>query len=149
MDDFKATERSSYKKWTREVLRYSDLDPVGHVNNNAYGQLVENARTILFGKAQKLSGLNKKKLSACDWVIRRLDFDFLRELQYPGEVDVGIAVTRIGNTSMIIYHGVFAADYCAATAMGVSVYFDLSTRSSITIPSGMQKAMIHLAGSGF
>jgi|TARA_E500000331_G_scaffold322701_1_gene337766 acyl-CoA thioester hydrolase len=147
MADFVATERSSYKKWSKEILRYSDLDPVGHVNNNAYGQLVENARTLLFDDAQKISGLNNKELQTKDWVIRRLEFDFLKELRYPGEVDVGIAVTRFGNSSMIVHHGVFSKDYCAATAMGVSVYFDLSKRASTTIPRAIKEAMKNLAGS--
>ena len=147
MADFVATERSSYKKWSKEILRYSDLDPVGHVNNNAYGQLVENARTLLFDDAQKISGLNNKELQTKDWVIRRLEFDFLKELRYPGEVDVGIAVTRFGNSSMIVHHGVFSKDYCAATAMGVSVYFDLSKRASTTIPRAIKEAMKSLAGS--
>ena len=147
MADFVATERSSYKKWSKEILRYSDLDPVGHVNNNAYGQLVENARTLLFDDAQKISGLNNKELQTKDWVIRRLEFDFLKELRYPGEVDVGIAVTRFGNSSMIVHHGVFSKDYCAATAMGVSVYFDLSKRASTTIPRAIKEAMKNLAGA--
>ena len=146
MADFVATVRSSYKKWSKEILRYSDLDPVGHVNNNAYGQLVENARTLLFDDAQKISGLNYKELQTKDWVIRRLEFDFLKELRYPGEVDVGIAVTRFGNSSMIVHHGVFSKDYCAATAMGVSVYFDLSKRASTTIPRAIKEAMKNLAG---
>lgn len=118
MADFVADERRSYKKWSKEILRYSDLDPVGHVNNNAYGQLVENARTLLFDDAQKIYGVNNKELQNKDWVIRKLEFDFLKELRYPGEVDVGIAITRFGNSSMIVHHGVFSKDYCAATAMG-------------------------------
>ena len=147
MADFVADERRSYKKWSKEILRYSDLDPVGHVNNNAYGQLMENARTLLFDDAQKISGVNNKELQTKDWVIRRLEFDFLKELRYPGEVDVGIAVTRFGNSSMIVHHGVFSKDYCAATAMGVSVYFDLSKRASTTIPTAIKEAMKNLAGS--
>ena len=147
MTDYVATERSSYKKWSREILRYSDLDPVGHVNNNAYGQLVENARTLLFDDAQKISGQNNKEIQTRDWVIRRLEFDFLKELRYPGEVDVGIAVTQFGNSSMIIQHGVFSKDYCAATAMGVSVYFDLSKRASTPIPKEIKQAIKHLSGS--
>ena len=147
MSDFIASERSSYKKWSKEILRYSDLDPVGHVNNNAYGQLVENARTLLFDDAQKISGLGDNELKTKDWVIRRLEFDFLQELRYPGEVDVGIAITRFGNSSMILHHGVFTKDYCAATAMGVSVYFDLGQRVSATIPSVMKIVMQKLAGS--
>ena len=147
MADFVADERRSYKKWSKEILRYSDLDPVGHVNNNAYGQLVENARTLLFDDAHKISGVNNKELQTKDWVIRRLEFDFLKELRYPGEVDVGIAITRFGTSSMIVHHGVFAKDYCAATAMGVSVYFDLSKRASTPIPKEMKQAIKHLSGS--
>ena len=147
MADFVADERRSYKKWSKEILRYSDLDPVGHVNNNAYGQLMENARTLLFDDAQKISGVNNKELQTKDWVIRRLEFDFLKELRYPGEVDVGIAITRFGNSSMIVHHGVFSKDYCAATAMGVSVYFDLSKRASTPIPRAIKEAMKNLAGS--
>ena len=147
MADFVADERRSYKKWSKEILRYSDLDPVGHVNNNAYGQLMENARTRLFDDAQKISGVNNKELQTKDWVIRRLEFDFLKELSYPGEVDVGIAITRLGTSSMIVHHGVFAKDYCAATAMGVSVYFDLSNRASTPIPKEIKQAIKHLAGS--
>ena len=147
MADFVADERRSYKKWSKEILRYSDLDPVGHVNNNAYGQLMENARTLLFDDAQKISGVNNKELHTKDWVIRRLEFDFLKELRYPGEVDVGIAITRFGNSSMIVHHGVFSKDYCAATAMGVSVYFDLSKRASTPIPKEIKQAIKHLSGS--
>ena len=147
MADFVANDRRSYKKWSKEILRYSDLDPVGHVNNNAYGQLMENARTLLFDDAQKISGVNNKELHTKDWVIRRLEFDFLKELRYPGEVDVGIAITRFGNSSMIVHHGVFSKDYCAATAMGVSVYFDLSKRASTPIPKEIKQAIKHLSGS--
>ena len=147
MADFVADERRSYKKWSKEILRYSDLDPVGHVNNNAYGQLMENARTLLFDDAQKISGVSNKELQTKDWVIRRLEFDFLKELSYPGEVDVGIAITRLGTSSMIVHHGVFAKDYCAATAMGVSVYFDLSKRASTPIPNEIKQAIKHLSGS--
>ena len=147
MADFVANERRSYKKWSKEILRYSDLDPVGHVNNNAYGQLVENARTLLFDDAQKIYGVNNKELQNKDWVIRKLEFDFLKELRYPGEVDVGIAITRFGNSSMIVHHGVFSKDYCAATAMGVSVYFDLSKRASTPIPKEIKQAIKHLSGS--
>ena len=147
MADFVADERRSYKKWSKEILRYSDLDPVGHVNNNAYGQMMENARTLLFDDAQKISGVNNKELQTKDWVIRRLEFDFLKELSYPGEVDVGIAITRVGTSSMIVHHGVFAKDYCAATAMGVSVYFELSKRASTPIPNEIKQAIIDLSGS--
>ena len=145
MKDFLANKRDSYCKWTREIIRYADLDPVGHVNNNAYGLFIENARTMLFLDAEReiISELNLG--SQCDWVLRKLDIDFLREIHYPGEVEVGIAITRIGKSSMVVNHGVFTEDYCAATAVGISVYFDLKTRSSTAIPQSIQRTMLNIA----
>ena len=58
MTEFLANQRQSYNKWTREVIRYADLDPVGHVNNNAYGLFIENARTVLFMDVEnKIKGI--------------------------------------------------------------------------------------------
>ena len=143
MTEFLANQRQSYNKWTRETIRYGDLDPVGHVNNNAYGLFIENARTLLFMEVE--NEIKSDLASKCDWVLRKLDIDFLREIHYPGEVDVGIAITRIGTSSMVVNHGVFTSGYCAATAVGISVYFDLETRSSTPIPEKIQQAMLKIA----
>ena len=145
MKDFLANKRDSYCKWTREIIRYADLDPVGHVNNNAYGLFIENARTMLFLDAEREIKSELNLGSQCDWVLRKLDIDFLREIHYPGEVEVGIAITRIGKSSMVVNHGVFTKDYCAATAVGISVYFDLKTRSSTAIPQSIQRTMLNIA----
>lgn len=138
-------KKNFYRKWTSETLRYGDLDPVGHVNNNAYGLFIENARTILFLDAENLVLSKDDTGPQCDWVLRKLEFDFLREIRYPGTVSVGIAVTKIGTSSMVITHGVFTNQYCAATAVGVSVYFDLQRRASTPIPVEIQDAMLNLA----
>ena len=145
MTEFLAKQRQSYDKWTREIIRYGDLDPVGHVNNNAYGLFIENARTVLFMDVENEIKSELDSSSKFDWVLRKLDIEFLREIHYPGEVDVGIAITRIGTSSMVVNHGVFTSGYCAATAVGISVYFDLETRSSTPIPEKIQQAMLKIA----
>ena len=145
MADVLVNDKKFYRKWTHENLRYGDLDPVGHVNNNAYGLFIENARTMLFSDAENLVLSKDDDSPNCDWVLRKLEYDFLREVRYPGTVSVGIAVTKIGTSSMVVAHGVFANDYCAATAVGVSVYFDLQRRTSTPIPAAIQDAMLKLA----
>jgi len=114
-DDFKADDRASYRRWTREVLRYSDLDPVGHVNNNAYGLFVENARTMLF-------------------------------IHVDDTAEVGLAITRMGNSSMIMRHGVFQGETLACVTLGVSVCFDLDARGSMPIPEEIRKIFWDAAG---
>ena len=145
MTEFLANQRQSYNKWTREIIRYGDLDPVGHVNNNAYGLFIENARTVLFMEVENEIKSDLDSSSKYDWVLRKLDIDFLREVHYPGEVEVGIAITRIGRSSLVVNHGVFTSGYCAATAVGISVYFDLKTRASTPIPRNIQQGMLKIA----
>ena len=143
---FRATERGSYRAWTREILRYADLDPVGHVNNNAYGSYIENARTMLFHRVH--AALPGGPPDGLDWVVRRLEIDYLRELRYPGEVEVGLAATRLGNSSMALCVGVFAADYCAAASVGISVCFDTRARAAARIPDPVRAALREIAGVG-
>jgi acyl-CoA thioester hydrolase len=147
-DDFKAGERSSYRRWTTEILRYSDLDPVGHVNNNAYGLFVENSRTMLFTHVDDVMREAGVILPRFDWVIRRMEFDYLRELRYPGAIEVGLALTRMGNSSMIMRHGVFHGEVLACATMGVSVCFDLDARGSMSIPDEIRKLFWDEAGVG-
>ena len=145
-DDFKAEERSSYRFWNRDILRYGDIDSVGHVNNNAYGLYIENARTMLFHQT-KVMVTEAGGTVDYDWVLRRLEIDYLREVRYPGEVETGLACTRMGNSSMILRVGVFTADYCAATSVGVSVCFDVNARASMPIPEDMRRAILDLTSA--
>lgn len=144
-DDFPATSRESYRVWTRETVRYADLDPVGHVNNIAYSAYIENARTMLFHRIDARLD-SRSVFPDLDWVLRRLELDYLREVRYPGAVDVGLSATRMGTSSMILRVGVFAADYCAATSVGVSVCFDTRQRAAQPIPKAMRKALWDCAG---
>src|SRR3546814_7120223 len=45
--DFDPADPASYSFWTEERLRYADLDPLSHVNNNAIGVFLENGRVYL------------------------------------------------------------------------------------------------------
>lgn len=144
-DGFAATERESYRVWTRESLRYADLDPVGHVNNTAYSVYIENARTMLFHRVMQQLG-SGHEFGNLDWILRRIELDFLREIRYPGEVEVGLSITRMGTSSMILEIGIFTAQYCAATSHGVSVCFDTAARTSRRIPDRLRHALWESGG---
>ena len=55
MSDIDLTDRASYRVWTRDTIRYSDLDPNDHVNNGAINAYFEDGR-VRFRK-QHLSHL--------------------------------------------------------------------------------------------
>ncbi len=67
----------------------------------------------------------------------RLTIDFHAELFYPGIIDIGTRVLRIGRSSFTVGQGVFNADLCAATAEIVCVQMDTETRRSAALSPAM------------
>jgi len=114
-----------------EAIRYADMDRQGHVNNAVYATFFESGRVNLFRDPS--SGLD---IPDVETVIVRLEVDFLRELKWPGTVEVGTAVTRIGRTSLVLEQAVFGSTGCAALARVVMVLMDPATRRPRPIPEG-------------
>lgn len=116
------TDPAGYRLWVDERVRFADLDPQGHANNNAVGVYFESARVGLWDAVGRFAGAS--------WtvVIRRTITDFRAELRYPAEIRVGVRVLRIGTTSVTLGLGVFHGEACIATQEAVSVLLDKGTR---------------------
>jgi acyl-CoA thioester hydrolase len=126
------TERSSYAMWTYDKLRYGDTDRQGHVNNAVYSTFFETGRVaFLYDKNLALAA------PGCEFVVARLAIDFHAELFFPGIVDIGTRVLRIGRSSFTMGQGVFMGDLCAATAEIVAVQMNIETRRSAALSPAM------------
>ena len=68
---------------------------------------------------------------------------FLRELSFPETVHAGLALEKLGNSSVVYRIGLFRADESEPAALGrfVHVYVDQETRRPVTIPSPVRKAL--------
>lgn len=120
-----ATERTSYKIWTYDKLRYNDTDRQGHVNNAVFATFFETGRVaFLYDKSLALAA------PGCNFVVARLVIDFRAELYFPGTVDIGTRVLKIGRSSFVVGQGVFKGDLCVATAESVGVQTNDETRRS-------------------
>ncbi len=58
------------------------------------------------------------------FVIASLKLDFKREITWPGQVDIGTEIRRIGNSSITIYQQLFQYGQCVAEAETVIVQVD-------------------------
>ena len=56
-------------------------------------------------------------------------------------VDIGTAVTRIGNASFDLAQGVFSGDVCIASATVGQVYFDHKSGKSMPLPDPIRAAL--------
>jgi acyl-CoA thioester hydrolase len=134
--------RASFRHWTRVTLRYSDQDALGHVNNGAIPMCLEQARVeTIYPVMQARGG------AGLELVLARTVIDYLKELTWPGTVEIGTRIARIGSKSLATEHGVFmaGAEACCGTAECVLVFFDRATRSSILPPASVHRAISELA----
>ena len=107
----------------RDKLRYADTDRQGHVNNAVFATFLETGRVeIIFG-----AGLADEGAA---FVIARLELDFLSEINWPGEVEIGTAVTEIGRSSFKLFQGVYQDGKPVARAVTVIVQMNEETRKS-------------------
>ena len=133
-------ERAHYHHWTTVSIRYCDQDPIGHVNNAAMAAFIEQARVAL---VYPLLEKFKPSGSQLELVIARLIIDYLKELTFPGNVEIGSRVARIGSKSFTLQHAVFKAgdDSCVATAECIMVFFDAARRESTLPPDAVREAL--------
>lgn len=130
------TGRGHYQRWISIPIRFADQDPVGHVNNAAIAVYFEQARCELL-----LPLIAEHGAGALDIVLARIEIDYLREIRYPGTVEVGIRISRLGSKSITLESAVFAENICRATAVATIVVFDLATRASTVPPPALRAAL--------
>jgi len=135
--DFDLTRRETFADFTPVTIRFSDQDSMGHVNNVSFGAYIEAARTML---VQGL--LDQFDHPELDFILARVVIDYRRELHYPGTVDVGARLIRLGSKSLTSGYGVFRGEECVATSESVNVFYDMNTRSSVVPPDDVRDAVL-------
>jgi acyl-CoA thioester hydrolase len=119
-----------------ERLRYGDTDRQGHVNNAVYATLFESGRVaLLFDPDAPLAP------PGTQFVIVKLTIEFRRELLWPGDVDIGTGVTRVGGKSVGVEQALYRDGSVAASAESVLAIMDERTRRAIVIPDDTRTAL--------
>ena len=116
--------REVYTDWVTNNIRYSDLDPNGHVNNGAINAFFEDGRVQF--RADRLSDYSEDILAG--FVLVKFSVEYLRALKYPGSVEVGTLISNIGRTSYLLKQGLFCDNECMAIAEVITVFFNKKTQ---------------------
>ena len=114
---------------TADIVRFGDLDPQGHVNNTVFATFFEAGRVMLL----RAPG-NELNWPGTTSVLAQLDIRFLREMHWPGTVEIGTATTRIGRSSYTFLQAIFHEGECAATGLATMVMIDAATRKARALP---------------
>jgi acyl-CoA thioester hydrolase len=114
-----------YPLRSNEKLRYADTDRLGHINNTVFPMLFET------GHVELLYGDGAPTLeSGCVFVIARLAIEFVGETHWPGMIEIGTKISKLGQSSLELDQAMFQDGRCVATAKSVIVFFDKANRRS-------------------
>ncbi|MGI9245910.1 MAG: acyl-CoA thioesterase [Steroidobacteraceae bacterium] len=138
------TRRPEFRVLRTITTRWMDNDHYGHINNVAYYSYFD---TAVNGYLIEASGCDVRDLHAIG-VVAETSCRFLREMSFPDTVHAGLALERLGNSSVVYRIGLFRNDELEPAAIGrfVHVYVDEASRRPVPVPAQVRAALQGLKG---
>ncbi len=131
--------RDAYRRFTIISTRWSDNDAYGHINNTIYYAWFDSAVNAW------LVGQGLLDIGGGDPIglVVENSCRYFAPLSFPAEVEVGIAVDQIGNSSVTYRLGVFAqgATMPAADGHFTHVYVGRADRRPVSLPPRWRAAL--------
>ncbi len=144
MDDPLALRREHFPVLRALPTRWSDDDTYGHVNNVVHYQMFD---TAVNGWLIEASGTDIRRLPAIGLVVET-QCRYFAELRFPEVVTAGLALERLGNSSVVYRLALFGSgrDEPAAVGRFVHVYVDRETRRPVPVPDVIRSVLDVLRG---
>ncbi|MEO7786422.1 MAG: thioesterase family protein [Sphingomicrobium sp.] len=143
MSGTKRFGRDAYGAWSSITLRWADNDAYGHVNNTVYYQWFDSAVNGWLVAAGLLDIARGDPIG----LVVATACDYFAPLAFPGTIEVGLAVGRLGRSSVAYRLGVFAEGASEPAAQGrfTHVYVCRESRRPIALPTEWRAALEALA----
>lgn len=140
MSGLDLTDRASFAFWHEDVLRFGDLDRQNHINNVAFASFCESGRVRFFDTiVRPLIGWDDL------FVLVKITIEYRHEVHYPGSIEIGTRLARLGRSSVTFGQGLFNEGRCVAVSEAVVVLMDATTRKSKPFPDAAAAALQRLA----
>jgi acyl-CoA thioester hydrolase len=135
--------RASYRHWTNIQTRWADNDAYGHVNNTVHYQWFD---TVVNAWLIEQGLLDIEHGNPIGLVVET-GCRYATSLAFPQAVEVGLAVQRLGGSSVTYRLGVFAAGSHEPAAQGhfTHVYVDRDSRRPVPLPEAWRAVLSQLA----
>eukprot|EP01116_Phalansterium_solitarium_P003685 TRINITY_DN14505_c0_g1_i1.p1 TRINITY_DN14505_c0_g1~~TRINITY_DN14505_c0_g1_i1.p1 ORF type:complete len:196 (-),score=9.91 TRINITY_DN14505_c0_g1_i1:136-723(-) len=132
-------QRDAYKHFLSIQTRWMDNDVYGHLNNNIYYSFID---SVVNDFLIRRGGLDIERGAVIGLVVES-GCQYRKPLAFPGVVECGLRVAKLGTSSVRYEVGVFGAGADTAAAVGhfVHVFVDRSTRRPAAIPADIRSAL--------
>jgi acyl-CoA thioester hydrolase len=133
----RSLDRGECSFWTQEKLRNADTDQFRHVNNAVISTLLESARMEILDRDSL-----KASMASRNVVVAHLSIDFLKQLYFPGGVEIGSATLKVGRTSFQLAQGLFIGSECLVFALATCVLLDTERGEPTPIPEPIRTHLL-------
>ena len=135
--------RSAYRVWRRIPTRWADNDAYGHVNNVVHYAWFDTAVNAWLVEAGLLDIAHGDPIG----LVVETGCRYFAALSFPESAEIGLAVERLGNSSVTYRLGIFAEGQGSAAAEGefTHVYVDRATRKPKPLPDAWRTKLASLA----
>ena len=133
------SQRPEFRVLRTITTRWMDNDQYGHVNNVVYYSYFD---TAVNGYLIEAAGCDVRELPQIG-IVAETSCRFLCELSFPDVVHAGLALEKLGNSSVVYRIGLFRNDEVEPAALGrfVHVYVDSATRRPVPVPAEIRRAL--------
>jgi acyl-CoA thioester hydrolase len=134
-----AKPRSAYVHFTGIPTRWMDNDAYGHVNNVIYYSFFDTAVNAHLISSGCLDILNSGTIG----LVVETGCQFFKPITFPDLLEAGLAVERLGTSSVRYEIGIFIKGDESAAAEGhfVHVYVDRALNKPVPIPDKVRKVL--------
>jgi acyl-CoA thioester hydrolase len=128
----------------RLTVRFSDCDPLGHVNNAVYSTYLEQARFALW-RAQ--AGVELRRAARGEgregFILARTEIDFRSEAHEGDELEVRLTLDGFGRTSAAYSYEVVDAPTgrLVANAKSVQVWYDYQAKKPVILSPDLRERL--------
>ncbi|WP_029905250.1 thioesterase family protein [Prevotella sp. 10(H)] len=126
-------------------IRFSDIDALGHINNNSYFSYFDLGKTTYFEKVK-----GRASISWTDGliVVAHIETDFFSPIYYREEIAVDSKVTKLGEKSGVFLQQIRNTKNgeIKCRCKTVFVTYDAHTQSSMPVPDVWRKIISEYEG---
>jgi len=110
--DKRLQNRSIYPHWCNDTVRFCDQDAAGHINNVSICAYMETARLTFMRDL----GMMAPREDGVRGISAGMTISFLAESHWPGTIELGTGVLKVGSSSLTVGSAAFKDDLCIAAA---------------------------------
>jgi acyl-CoA thioester hydrolase len=134
--------RNEFRRFTQMLTRWGDHDSYGHVNNVVYYSYCESAISEFLVEQGTLDIASSPVIG----LIVNSSCTYFSPIGFPDRINVGMKISRLGNSSARYELALFRNDEqeAAAAAHIIYVYVDRASNVSVPVPDAVRTVLATL-----